>query len=731
MKITKILTGAITIAILTGILSNASYGITTKIHRHTTASDFLAGEPNDVIISSQGTIELGPASQLLADDFEDVWSINSIAANGTTVYLGTSPNGGVYKYRMGRITRIYPEDNENQTESSNENDSHLTNEHIFAMATDISNRLLVGISGRRCELIRFDGDKPETVFEPEDAKYIFAIAIGPDGYIYLGTGPEGKIYKLDPGAQNPEVLYDSEDNNILALQIDDNGNIYAGSDKRGLIYMIDSSTGDARVLYHSDKPEITSLLLSNDRLYAAGTSANVQQAEEAFAHSVPGPGRPDIDQPQDDQDDSEEPSARSLEVPNTSNQRQQGSRGAPQQQGRPEEASQVYSVTQEGFVTTVFTEAAVFLTLAEHEGKLLLGTGNKGQLFSIDIDADEKQIIYDDKEAAQISAIAPGSDGIYIGTSNPARLIRLNEGYAWEGVYESALIDADQPAKWGRLTIEGDIPDDCKVLVSSRSSNVGDTDSAAFSQWTEPVEITEPVDLDSPLGRFLQYRLVLKCDPADKTPVIRQVAVSSVVPNLAPKVKSVKAERIDQPNKEGFFNIAWQAEDANDDTLIYTVQFRQADWGVWIEAADELEETNFEWNTKTVPDGKYEIRVTASDIRDNCPDTALTGSRRSDPITVDNTGPEINVTEIVKLTDGVDIEFIVRDELSIIGKVEYTVNSKTGWKGVLPEQLVLDAKSEQFTVSVRDLEPGRHLIALRAKDDVGNTTHKSVPVTIE
>src|SRR4030042_2963759 len=185
---------------------NRSWAVSTKITRHASGADFLKGKTENVVIDFQGTIQLGRALQVLVDKFENVWSINSIVISGGTVYIGTSPNGGIYKYGLGELTKIYPlqsdqsskkntaqenipskkpdapQDNEpNDTEDFSDADKtepnqYLSNEHIFAMSTDMSGRLLAGISGDKCRLCRLEANKMETIFEPNDIKYIFAIA---------------------------------------------------------------------------------------------------------------------------------------------------------------------------------------------------------------------------------------------------------------------------------------------------------------------------------------------------------------------------------------------------------------------------------------------------------------------------------------------------------------------------------------------------------------------------
>jgi hypothetical protein len=319
---------------------------------------------------------------------------------------------------------------------------------------------------------------------------------------------------------------------------------------------------------------------------------------------------------------------------------------------------------------------------------------------------------------------------VYIGTANPARLVLLAPTYASTGTYISDLIDAGQPARWGKLQIDADIPRACKVLVSSRSGNVKDVNDPTFSDWTEPVPVTEPVQLRCPIGRFCQYKLILETSDGQKTPLIREVAVASTVPNLAPKVDSVDVSRLTAPGKEGLFKISYKAGDTNEDKLTYTLYFRKIGRSNWIEMKDKLEAENYEWDSKTVEDGRYEIRVVASDEKGNSPETKLTGSRISDPVVVDNTGPVVRKYAIEKNGKSATLKLEINDELSVISKLEYTIDSNAEWKGTLPDDFVCDTTDESFTITTGDLEPGEHVIALKVLDDVGNATYKTFELNV-
>ena len=734
---------------------SACWAVTSKITRHSSSAELLKGQAEDIVVGSQGTLQLGRAWETPVEQFEDVWSINSIVANGGTVFVGTSPNGGIFKYSLGKLTKIYPAESEKKdsTDSDNEklndtnepNDAniveaeeYLANEHIFAMATDLAGRLLAGISGDKCKLLRFEADRIETIFEPNDAKYIFAIATDDTGNIYLGTGPEGKVYRFDPFAPpSTGLVYDSLDKNILSLAIGEDGFVYAGSDDRGLIYRINPQTKTATVLYDSDQPEITALLLSGgDELWAAATSAKIAQAETKFAASAyggPPAGRPEV-QSEKGKNASEGEGGRKLKIANTKE--ETGGKPAEikppaRKPTKPGEASHIYKITKDGYVTYVFSEAAVFFCLAAQEGNLLVGTGNNAQLFTVDPTSEQEAIIYEDEQASQITAVAVSGEEVYLGTANPAKLIKLDKSFASEGTYTSDLIDAGQPAKWGKLQIEADIPQGCKIMAASRSGNVKDVNDPTFSDWTEPAEITGPIQLGCPLGRFCQYKLIFQSADGATSPLVREIAVANTVPNLAPKVELVSVGRIEAAGKTGMFKITYKAEDNNGDKLIYKIDFRKVGWinVDWIELQDELEADTFEWDGKTVEDGRYEVRVTASDERSNTTTTKLTGSRISDPVVVDNTGPVIKDAHIESRNNKpVKITFRAIDELSAIGKVHYTVDSNTEWISAVPDDFVYDTTDESFTIVIEDLKAGEHIIAVRVSDDVGNTTYKTFQV---
>ena len=721
--------------------------VTSKITRHRTATDLLKGETENTIIDSEGTIKLArDAAEINCGRFlKDVWIINSVVADSAgTIYLGTSPNGNIIKYSDGEATRIYPlgsethqlpvEDNDSSDPNAPKAEEAFVNEHIFAMAMDSTGWLLAALSGADCRLMRFENGQFETIYEPDGATYILAITLDDFGNIYLGTGPEGKIYRLDPAGENPQLVYDCTDKNVLSLTVGEDDFVYAGCDQRGLIYKINPANNAATVLYDSEQSEITALLFDEeDNLYVTATSAEAVKSQVEFSSisASVSAGRPDTRSKS--KGGAKKTGTTKLKIANISKAKSKGAAAAPPaaKRGEPaKQASYIYKIDPQGFVTDIFSEKAVFFTLVSQDDELLVGTGNNAQLFAVDPETEQKAIAYEDKQASQITALVVSGDELYSGTSNPAKLIRLSKSFADKGTFASDLVDAGQPAMWGKLQIDADIPAGCKVMMSARSGNVKDPNDPTFSPWSEEEEVTEATQLTCPLGRYCQYKLTLETVEPAETPVIREVAVPHVVPNLSPKVMSVTAAR-DEKKKQGFFGISYKAQDDNKDTLIYKIEFRKVGRTKWIKLEDEFAKTKFEWDSKTVEDGRYEVRVTADDERSNTTTTKLAGSRISDPFVVDNTAAVIQSSETKVEGSKLAITLEIKDKYSAIGKVSYTVDSNEDWVATLPDDMVYDTTSEFFTIVIEDLENGEHIVALKISDDLENTMYKTFDIEIE
>src|SRR5215475_2053751 len=76
------------------------------------------------------------------------------------------------------------------------------------------------------------------VFKSEQP-YIWSSASDAAGNIYLGTGGDGKIFKVDAAGKGA-LLADLNELNVSALAIGRNGELFAGTSPDGKVYRIDA-----------------------------------------------------------------------------------------------------------------------------------------------------------------------------------------------------------------------------------------------------------------------------------------------------------------------------------------------------------------------------------------------------------------------------------------------------------------------------------------------------------
>ena len=126
------------------------------------------------------------------------------------------------------------------------------------------------------------------------------------------------------------------------------------------------------------------------------------------------------------------------------------------------------------------------------------------------------------------------------------------------------------------------------------------------------------------------------------------------------------------------------------------------------------------WDTTSVPNGRYVVRIVASDAPSNAAATALTGAMESTTFEIDNTPPAIAVTAVRRDGARVIIAFDVRDDFSTVQKAEYSLDGDR-WQTVYPKDGIADSRAEQFELALEGDAAARGVI-LRATDALNNVS---------
>src|ERR1044072_1949886 len=99
--------------------------------------------------------------------------------------------------------------------------------------------------------------------------YVWSSAVDSQGNVYLGTGHDGKIFKVS-SAGSGSLLYDAAELDVTAIAIARDGAIYAGTSPDGKVYRI-TPDGKADVYFDPGDKYIWSLAVMTDGSLAVGT----------------------------------------------------------------------------------------------------------------------------------------------------------------------------------------------------------------------------------------------------------------------------------------------------------------------------------------------------------------------------------------------------------------------------------------------------------------------------
>lgn len=717
----------------------SAWAVKAATWEHDQPKVFLESEAKDVVVSSLGEVALGRKITKLQVPDERTEVINALARAGDgKIYAATGPGGLIYQIEGEKVTTFatLPGDGT-----------------VLSLLFHRDGQLLAGTGGGdAAEIYQIGGTGKATLFHTlDEATYLWAMARGEQGEIYAATGTEGKLYVIDADGKTSRELVDLKPKNLLCLAFGPDGMLYTGTDEDGLVYRVDPERGSPYVMYDAKEEEISSLVVDAHGNIYAGTAA----ADQAR------PGRTVADKPQgkpESTEDDEEDDATTTRPEGEGATTQPATRsivGTPVSAAAKAQGNAIYRIDTDGFVSEVFRETVMILALAEANGTLYVATGDEGRIYAV-TPARDRVTMLARLESSQATALLRLPHGeLILGAANDLGLVRLSESYAEKGTLTSKPLDAEQIVKWGRVQWRAEVPAGTSLTVETRSSNVEDEESNAWDAWSEGMDASTPRQVPSPGARFLQYRLNFSTTTPDKTPMLRNVTISYVEENRPPQITSLRvlpmSEAIkdpktpakikamarrnsqpdDPPEPDHQWAAMWEAEDPNKDTLSYHVYFRRQGDSRWIRMAKDQSDNFLVWDTRTVSDGKYEIRVEASDEKSNPKSRALSETRVSDPITVDNTPPEVIFGRLETVgTRGVALQATLKDALSPITEASYSVNSNEEWTPLAADDDIFDAPTESVSLMLTDLDPGENRIALRVLDSQGNATYVSRSVEI-
>jgi hypothetical protein len=177
--------------------------------------------------------------------------------------------------------------------------------------------------------------------------------------------------------------------------------------------------------------------------------------------------------------------------------------------------------------------------------------------------------------------------------------------------------------------------------------------------------------------------------------------------------------------QRGARSFQWQAEDRNGDTLEYAIYYRPLNETTFRLLKEKLRDNFYTIDGATLADGRYVVKIVASDAPDNPSGQSLTGERVSEPVDIDNTPPVLRVVTSPQTGSGARVVFDVEDSTGKIRRGDFSVDGAL-WTPLFPVDGIADSSHEQYSIDLPALGPGEHTVSLRAFDGSGNVGTLSV-----
>ncbi|HWF12422.1 MAG TPA: hypothetical protein VG272_01705 [Candidatus Acidoferrales bacterium] len=739
----------------------------TRWWRQSTFEEFDKGTAKGVALRSDGKMFLAPRFA----EFSDASLAYLLQVRSDTkgnLYAAGGSNAKVLRIDAnGKSTSVF----ESQELSAQ------------AIALDAAGNLYVGTSPDGKVYKVTPAGQSSVFFDPK-TKYIWDLVVDKDGTLYVATGDTGKIFSVAPDGKG-QVFYASDETHVRSLALDANGNLLAGTEPNGRVLRIPKAANNRRafVLYETSKKEITSLLLApNGDLYVASVGEKTPpvpgqarpmttdtSTNTNFVISI-GPSGTTSGAAQAGQQNPFTP----LPTVNSSSVYRIASDGSPEELWSTRD-DVVYSM---GLLPG---------------GKLLLGTGNDGAILELEGNHIFSKLAKATSHQVTAIASGPGGKLFLaaanpgkVFTLGPES---ESEGTYESQAFDAHIFSHWGRTMWLNENAASGGANGSRVAVYARSGNTSDPDSN-WSDWAGPYTNSTGDKIECPAARFVQWKAVLRgggANSANAAPAIDWFSVAYLPKNIAPQVTAIAVQdpgirvqglslpsvgsgtqgsaqlRMPQPppttsssnssftvttistigssgsahfdpipqgtSQKGFESVLWTAEDANDDQIEFSVYFRGENETSWKLLKDKLDTKFYSWDTTSMPDGVYYLKIVASDAPSNPTGEGLSSERESDRFVVANTPPSIGQLTADSASAGVRVKFQASAPVSFIARAQYSLDAGD-WTLIFPAGGLSDASKENYDFQLQKVLPGEHTVTVRVYDQFENVTSAKTTVRI-
>ncbi|MCS7252831.1 MAG: hypothetical protein RMK18_00125 [Armatimonadota bacterium] len=592
---------------------------------------------------------------------------------GDRLLIGTSPNGEVYSMNVS------------------DNDGSVTPgvwlkidcKHIWAMRQSRSGDVLIGtgLPGRVFQVTK-DG-RTKLLLEALD-EHVMALSVGNDGSIYAGTYPMGKLWRILPDGSY-RLIWETKRGAISSLYASPDGDVYIGTTPHGEIFRL-SGSGECKLLCDTPSRHIADIYPSGDgTLIVSGITPHaIYLVDMDSAHG------------------------------------------------------QALKFSNE-FAAQFVSSADGLLSVMSISGKVVkLYRSGIGEYIS---------------PAFVLPSIAnwrilkclmdAGDDAVVVVESRSGNSELPDETWSdWERaeLSEDGFLIKSPPARalqW-RIKVES-------------NNNAHPKLYGAVVSFT-PINVAPSVQFVSPAAGAIIAKTVTvewKAYDANGDELEFEIYCSSDGGKTWQRVKEAKPERKGKKAESESSKDTSAQEGVKQEGDGQRPELQKGETGIVVETppmpevSEELVEQvtsesaateqtwrkqKLEWDTTQLPDGRYVLKVVASDVLSN-PLNQMKAEAVSPSFIIDNTPPIVVSPKMTEVKDakGVGDEtfgappqrIFVRDETTWVLRAEFKVGDK--WYPLMCADGSFDSREEELIIPVDRLPSGKHTLDVRIFDAAGNS----------
>lgn len=418
--------------------------------------------------------------------------------------------------------------------------------YVWSIASDHAGNVYLG-TGSEGRIFKVDVNGKATLLADLNEQNVTALAAGKGNFLFAATSPDGKVYRIEPNGK-AEIFFDPKEKYIWSLALLPDGNLAVGTGEKARIYVVSQPGAEPEksILFKNNESHITCLATDNQGNLYAGTDPNglvikFSKDRRPFAlldsllreiHEISIAADGTIYALALSESIATEPKTQPTESERTLSQISESSlqveKPAKSKYDFSGTKSAIYKILPDGNNIVIWNSPITAFSILALPNGILIGTSDKGRIYSYDEKAKETLVL--ETGESQISKLVAVGKKIFAASSNKANLYSFIESEKLnEGVYESRVLDAKTVAFWGRIWWRSSGP----VTIQTRSGNTEKPDET-WSEW-ETVSGFGSAQIQNPQARFFQWRAILRSDAS-----LNEVSVFYLPVNIAPEILSIE-----------------------------------------------------------------------------------------------------------------------------------------------------------------------------------------------